>query len=250
MRRAAWPALLALALAVPARAEEWFDAYERGLEALKQKKAERAIEMLERAARLRPDPGNNLITYGTNRLERYHPYLRLAEAYLLAGQPARAQDALKRSEARGREPAAERARIAAQVDSALASARAAPTPVPAPVAVPATTAPPATVAQAVEPTAAPPREAAPTASPSAAPAITTPARAPNGMLDLRTDPPGATVLLGDRLLGTTPLKMELAAGDYTVTLRKADAADQSFPIRITGGRTTTENRALVATAMA
>src|SRR6266851_4282754 len=108
VRRAALSALLALALAVPARAEEWFDAYERGLEALKQKKADRAIEMLERAARLRPDPGTNVITYGTNRLERYHPYLRLAEAYLLAGQPARAQDALKRSETRGREPAAER----------------------------------------------------------------------------------------------------------------------------------------------
>jgi Protein kinase domain/PEGA domain len=251
VRRAALSALLALALAVPARAEEWFDAYERGLEALKQKKADRAIEMLERAARLRPDPGTNVITYGTNRLERYHPYLRLAEAYLLAGQPARAQEALKRSEARGREPAAERARIAAQVDSALASARAAPTPVPGPVAVPTATAPPATVAQAIEPTAAPSRAAPPSASPSAAAAVTTPARAaPSGILDLRTDPPGATVLLGDRLLGTTPLKMELAAGDYTVTLRKAEAADQSFPVRITGGRTTTENRTLVATAMA
>ena len=238
-------ALLALALAVPARAEEWFDAYERGLEALKQKKADRAIEMLERAARLRPDPGTNVITYGTNRLERYHPYLRLAEAYPLAGQPARAQDALKRSEARGREPAAERARIAAQVDSALASARAAATPPP----VPAATAPPATAAQAAEPTPSPLRAAAPAASPSAVVPVTTPARvALSGILDLRTDPPGATVLLGDRLLGTTPLKMELAAGDYTVTLRKQDAADQSFPIRITGGRVTTENRTLVATA--
>jgi len=38
--------------------------------------------MLERAARLRPDPGTNVITYGTNRLERYYPYLRLAEAWL------------------------------------------------------------------------------------------------------------------------------------------------------------------------
>ena len=251
MRRAALSALLALALAVAARADEWFDAYERGLEALKQKKADRAIEMLERAARLRPDPGTNVITYGTNRLERYHPYLRLAEAYLLAGQPARAQEALKRSEARGREPAAERARIAALVDSALASVRAAATPPPVPAAVPAATVPPATAAQATEPTPAPVRAAAPTSSPSVTAPVTTPPRvALSGILDLRTNPPGATVLLGDRLLGTTPLKMELAAGDYTVTLRKADAADQSFPVRITGGRTTTENRTLVATAMA
>jgi Protein kinase domain/PEGA domain len=205
--------------------------------------------MLERAIHLRPEPGTNVITYGTNRLERYHPYLRLAEAYLLAGQAERAQEALKRSEARGREPPAERARIAAEIDSALANARAAAAATP-PV-VPAATAPPATVAQAPEPAPASPRAAVPTPSPMVAAPVTTLARvAQNGILDLRTDPPGATVLLGDRLLGTTPLKMELSAGDYTVTLRKQDAADQSFPVRITAGHATTENRTLVATAAA
>ena len=58
------------------------------------------------------------------------------------------------------------------------------------------------------------------------------------------------MLLGDRLLGTTPLQVELAPGDYTVTLRKEGTADASFPVRIGPGKATVETRTLVATAPA
>ncbi|PYQ54517.1 MAG: hypothetical protein DMF78_05605 [Acidobacteria bacterium] len=209
--------------------------------------------MLERAARLRPDPGTNVITYGTNRLDRYHPYLRLAEAYLMAGQPDKAQDALRRSTARGKEPADERARLAAQVETALEKTRVAaaapPTtlaavPPPATVGA-ATTVPPTTIAAAP----APPATSAVARVPSVAPAAA-PRAAASGRLDLRSEPAGATVLLGDRLLGTTPLQVELAPGDYTVTLRKEGTADASFPVRIGPGKATVETRTLVATAPA
>ena len=114
----------ALLLSGTALAEEWFDAYGRGLEALKQGKAALAVASFERAIRLRPEPGSALITYGTNRLDEYYPYLRLAEAQLLAGNLDAARDALKRSGARGKESGAERARLAQLIEAAEAARRA------------------------------------------------------------------------------------------------------------------------------
>jgi tetratricopeptide (TPR) repeat protein len=99
-------------------AEEWYDAYSVGLEALKQRQGARAVEALKRALKLRPEPGNNVVTYGTNKIDRYYPYLRLAEAYLLIDDPEAARGALKRSEAVAREPGIERASIAVLMESA------------------------------------------------------------------------------------------------------------------------------------
>src|SRR5512147_2703592 len=82
--------VLAAVLVGSALSAEWFDSYERGLSALERKDAGRAISEFEAAIRQRPEPGQNLLTYGTNRLGRYHPYLRLAEAQLLAGKPDQA----------------------------------------------------------------------------------------------------------------------------------------------------------------
>src|SRR5207244_4492083 len=67
----------------------------------------------------RPIPGDNVITYGTNRLSAYHPYLRLAEAHLLAGHPETAREALVRSAERAKEPAEERGALDAEVEAAL-----------------------------------------------------------------------------------------------------------------------------------
>ncbi len=256
--RSSWPfvartrlfALLVVCL--PASlAAEWFDDYSRALDALRQRKAARAVELLERAVRQRPEPGANLLTYGTNRLDAYHPYLKLAEAHLMAGNPEAAREALKRSQERGREPAAERARLAAEA-AGLERARAvAATPPPATLAAASPSAPtslpppPTTVAAVVPPS---PPAARPTPAPP--PAATPPPGSATGMLDLRTEPPGATALLAGRLLGATPLRVELAPGVYPVTLRKEGAADQSFPVGIVAGQTTSEARTLIATAPA
>ncbi len=151
----------ALLLAGSASAEEWFDAYDRGLLALEQGQPARAVASLERAIRLRPEPGMRLITYGTNRLDEYYPYLRLAEAHLLAGSLEAARDALKRSAARGKEPATERGRIAQRLDAAEAVRRASAAPL---TTVAAASPPPTSLASApVLPT--------PSAAPATAPPI-------------------------------------------------------------------------------
>jgi hypothetical protein len=115
-----FPVALALGLLCPLlAAEEWYDAYASGLEALKQRQGARAVEAFKRSLKLRAEPANNVVTYGTNKIDRYYPYLRLAEACLLADDPEAARDALKRSEAVAREPGMERASIAVFVESAL-----------------------------------------------------------------------------------------------------------------------------------
>lgn len=117
---------LALGLLLAARglaAEEWYDAYASGLEALRQKQGARAVEAFKRALKLRREPGTHVITYGTNKLERYFPYLRLAEAYLLVEDREAARGALRRSEAVGKEPAVERAGMAVLIESSSAKVR-------------------------------------------------------------------------------------------------------------------------------
>ena len=79
-------------------------------------------------------------------------------------------------------------------------------------------------------------------TPSASPATTSQA----GVLELRSDPSGATVLLGDHLLGTTPLRVEVSPGTYQVTLRKEGLADQSFPVKVVAGQLVRETRSLNA----
>jgi len=227
-----------------AQAEDWSDAYARGLEALRQQKGARAVELFERAIRMRAEPGTNILTYGTNRLDEYYPYLRLAEAHLLLGNVEAAREALSRSEAKGKEPPAQRARIAGLVDALARTRVAVATPTPAPP--PPTTAvpPPTVVAQVTTPA----TTLAPIAPPTLG-ATPAPVAAP-GTLDLRSDPEGATAFLAGRRLGTTPFTVDLAPGAYEITLHKEGAADQTFPVRIASGRPTLEIRTLVATGPA
>ena len=242
MRKSLAIGLALCLLAGTAHAQDWFDAYARGLAALKQGDGVKAADWLERAARKRPEPGTNILTYGTNRLDRYHPYLHLAEAYLLAGKPEEARAALERSEAKGKEPAAERERLRARVDAEIEKrrvAQASPPPTAA-VTAPPTQAPTATAAATAAPTSAPA-----TAPPTAAPAGPTAAAAANGILEIESDPAGATVFLGAQLVGTTPLRIEVAPGSYDVALRKEGAAEVRFPVRVNARRTTRETRALV-----
>ena len=108
LRRLLSVALVLAAQAGAARAQEWHESYRDGVKALAQGQPARAVALLEAAAAQRPQPGRNVITYGTNVVERYHPYLRLAEAHLALRDVAAARAALRRSETWAREPAEER----------------------------------------------------------------------------------------------------------------------------------------------
>src|SRR6185503_4081373 len=103
-----------------AEAQEWHEAYRDGVKALAQGQPTRAVALLEGAVAQRPQPGRNVLTYGTNVVERYYPYLRLTEAYLASRDLAGARSALRRSEKWAIEPAEDRHRLAAQVDDLAA----------------------------------------------------------------------------------------------------------------------------------
>jgi hypothetical protein len=81
-RRLAVALLVPAACAASAGAQEWHESYRDGVKALSQGQPARAVVLLEAAAAKRPQPGRNVITYGTNVVQRYHPYLRLAEAHI------------------------------------------------------------------------------------------------------------------------------------------------------------------------
>src|SRR5450432_629213 len=113
-------AFVLVAGATSAHAQEWHEAYRDGVKALAQGQALRAVSLLEYAVGRRPQPGRDIVTYGTNVERRYYPYLELAEAYLQLKDVAGARSALKRAETWGREPVEERRRLAAQVDALAA----------------------------------------------------------------------------------------------------------------------------------
>ena len=241
-RRIAAVVLGVLLVARVASAEEWHEAYRAGVQALARRDYQRAAGSLRRAINLRPEPGRNVLTYGTNVEPRYFPYLRLAEAYLALGELGPARETLEASATWGREPVDERRQLQARLESALEPHQ---PPPPTPTAPPPTTlAPPSTVpAGAPPPTTIPPAPLAtpppspstpPTtvASPSARPRLMpTPARQPeagshppeagshppgpdpapsepssshtSGTVEIVSQPPGALAYLDDEPLGST-----------------------------------------------
>ncbi|MCL4819927.1 MAG: protein kinase [Vicinamibacteria bacterium] len=241
------PLLLALVFAAGAAgqtARPWYEEYEIGLQALRAGRAGDAIAAFELAARLRPEPGRNVQTYGTNFLTDYQPYLKLAEACLLVEDTRAARLALERGQ-RYAEPAAERARLLGRIEAiearaaaAAQAARATPVPTPEPTRPPATPAP--TPQPTAQPTPAPPRET-PSAVPSPRPAATTKERATT--LVLNTSPPGASVYLDDALIGTTdPLTGRLrlpsvAPGRHRLRVAAPGRSDQLGELELAVGDT-------------
>ena len=107
----AWMLSGLLGWAASAAAAEWHEAYRDGVNALTQGQPMRAVTLLEYAASQRPQPGRNVVTYGTNVEAQYYPYLRLAQAYLQVRDLAGARSAINRSakwagEGRGCRPGA------------------------------------------------------------------------------------------------------------------------------------------------
>ena len=202
--------------------------------ALRKKQGAQAIEQLDRAIRKRPEPGSERIhlRHEPDRA-RTTPTSGSPRPTCSPGNPAGAREALRRSASLGREPAAEREKLLAEAEALDRARVASLPPAPAvPVAAPVPAPPPATVVS--DPGLDP--DPAPTPAPVPAPAV-----AASGVLDLRTEPAGATVLLDGRLLGASPLRVDVPAGSYSVTLRREGTADQIFPVQVAGGRTTRES---------
>jgi len=260
------PSVLLLAGPPAARAQEWHEAYRDGVKALAQGQLPRAVSLLEYAVSKRPQPGRDIVTYGTNVERQYYPYLKLAEAYIRAHDVAGARSALKRSETWGREPAEERRRLAAQVDALVAAAA---TPAPAPPS-PAATPPPTTLAAEPPPTtaAAPPavQPATPTppaimsrrepppgvnaASPRPTPAASAaPAAA---VLEVVSQPPGASVYVDDELIGATDpewgrlVRSGLAPGRHRVRVALAGFLDLTEDVDLPAAGRTELRRRLVS----
>ncbi len=150
----------------------WYDAYEAGLMAQAKGQHAQALAAFQRAAGLRPQPGNRILTYGLNSLESYHPYLRSAQCALALGLVDVAEDQLKRSAQFGKEPAAERERLMQQLAALRASQRPAPQPnaPPKPEPAPPPAAPPVQP-QAQTPATLPAQQPAPVPTPSQAPPV-------------------------------------------------------------------------------
>jgi hypothetical protein len=268
-----WAAALVLGLLMAGgrvAAEEWHEAYRSGLTALARGDATRAAEALRRAVALRPEPGRNVVTYGTNVEPRYFPYLHLAEACLTLGQLEAAGEALETSARWGREPADERQKLLARLAAARDQRRPAPqepTPAPAPVttiAAPPPAAPitvaPETPAPAIPPVPVPhpptptpaalplpespaPRAPRPRAEPSTSEAVpVTPAsETAMGTLEIVSQPAGAAVYVDDEPVGSTDpetgrlVKTGLSAGRHRVRLSRADHEDAVRDIDLSRG---------------
>ena len=273
MIRRLLPLFVAVVLPILAAADFSSD-YEKGVEALRRGRAAAAVTFLQNAIRQRAQPGENIITYGTNRLPRYHPYLHLAEAHLQLKQYAEAQRALEASQRYGSEPSATREALQARVRQGLQVAAATPpppTPVPTPVptAVPATPEPqpavvvatPAPPPTTVAPRVLPPPVTVP-ARPVVSPTVVAPMPEPsaavesaadvveNGTLVIVSDPPAASVYLDDEPLGVTDpgsgrlFKSGVRPGRHRLRLARADHDDWSTEVEVKPGSLQTVRGAL------
>jgi hypothetical protein len=274
--------VLASALLVPAAAgaQEWHEAYRSGLTALASGDHARAAAAFKRAIALRPEPGRNMITYGTNVEPRYFPYLHLAEAYLGLGQLEAAREALVKSASFGeREPSSERDKVDLRLNAALAQRRP-PAPAPPPSATPVATLPSETPVPAVplppaaaatpsaeraprepfhaghDPGREPPPEPRPQvqADTSRAPS---PAPAPEvamGMLEVLSQPAGASVYIDDEPVGATDpqsgrlVKTGLPPGNHRVRVSRAEYEDAVRDVDVAAGSTATFNATLTPAA--
>jgi SSS family transporter len=250
----------------PAAAQDWHDAYRAGLRALSRGQHADAAAALQRAIALHPEPGRNLLTYGTNVEPRYFPYLRLAEARLALGQLDAAREALEASASWGtREPADERRALLARLEAAVAARRpappastppqpptpAAPTPAPSAVATPSPSVPPtpalsgpAQPAPAPPPVATPLPAGTPIHSTRTTPAAPGPAEPPTGVIEVISQPAGAAVYVDDELAGDTDpqtgrlVKRGLAPGKHRVRVALAGYDDAAREVDVSSGTVT------------
>ena len=250
-----------------AAAQDWHDAYRAGLRALSRGQHADAAAALQRAIALHPEPGRNVLTYGTNVEPRYFPYLRLAEARLGLGQLDAAREALERSASWGtREPADERQALRGRLEAAVAAARpaapltstppqpptpAAPTPAPAAAPTPSPTGQPTPAPGGLAQSVPAPLPATPLATPVPAgtpihssrtpPPAPGPSTPSTGVLEVISEPPGAAVYVDDEAAGDTDpqtgrlVKRALAAGKHRVRVARAGYEDAAREVDVSSG---------------
>lgn len=187
MRRAFTLVLLLIPLTAGAQST-FYDAYDLGLERLREGRWGEAREAFLTAARLHEDPEKRVRTYGLNTIQNYDPYLYLARAEIELGMLDDAESHLARSDAAGVSDAVEISGLRKRI--AQLRRAAAPTPSPVPPT-------PTTV---------------PTAEPTASPTPVTEAS-----IDSR--PRGAEVYLDNRYKGVTPVRFEVEPGLLRIDVR-------------------------------
>jgi hypothetical protein len=214
-------ASLSLALMVPlcspAQATFW-DAFEAGRKANAAGDYTEAIKSLEQALAQRPESAKRVRLYGTNFADDYFPYTELGYAYLKSGKPQRAAEIFEKAIAAGVEPGDRLRSLLASAREAMAQGDA-----PKPPASPPAAPPPA----------APPSQSAPEPpAPAQRPAVAV-EQAPASVRFLST-PPGATVKLDGRPVGTTPLVQSLPGeGERRVRFELAGhtPVEKTFQVR-------------------
>jgi hypothetical protein len=246
---------------VPLAAQEWHDAYQQGLEELRRGRVSRAAALLETATRQNPQPGRDVLTYGTNAIPLYTPWVYLAEARLLSGDLEGAEAALARSDGYGLADAAKRDELRGDIAEARLVLAGTPTPTPEPTPAPTPTptpapTPPPTPEPRLEPTPERSAEPAPTATPrprGTPPALSTPAPppvettptplpVPDSRLVLTTSPPGARISVGGSEFGTSHpetgvLRLPLAPGAHELLIEAEGFAPGRLSVDLEPGET-------------
>jgi len=224
-------------------AQDWIEAYGRGVYALQQGQAGRAVLSLQQAIRLHPQPEDRVVIERGGRREHYWPYLRLGQALVLARSPEAAREALSASQRWGIEPQAERERLREAIET-LEAARARRRPGTGSRAeAPAgrETVPAGATAGVSEPEVAAltPEPAVSAALPP--PAATEPAPQ-SGTLEIFSEPAGAAVYLDDEFVGNTDprgghlVKSGVAPGTHQVRMSAADRNDFRGSVDVAAGQ--------------
>lgn len=186
-------ALLAVLLAAPVSARQWYEHYERGLELADAGECTAALAELEAAARLEPQPHARVRTYGTRFLFAYDPAFHRARCLVELGQEDEARRLLEESRRAGVTPRerldALAARLERQNEPSVGPPAAPVTPSSNPAVV-ADPAPDTTEPQRGAPEA--PRQERPLTSPSPIPASEAPALDPAEPAERPRTEPAAT----------------------------------------------------------
>ena len=94
---------IAFIFSSPVFAKEWYEYYKEAEKAIEKEEWEVAIDLLEKAIKDDPEPGERKRMYGVRFME-YYPYLKLGEVYLETGDIEKARDYCEKAKEKGAAP--------------------------------------------------------------------------------------------------------------------------------------------------